>query len=98
MKKIFLLALSVFSFWGIKAQVSPDYSLFMSQYGLNGTANYIARSGAIGAVGGDIMASHYNPAGLGLFKKSEMSFSSGLNFNLSDGDGLVIDASRTSFN
>ncbi|MEE0910530.1 MAG: hypothetical protein UIQ51_07090 [Bacteroidales bacterium] len=98
MKKIFLLALSVFSFCGIKAQVSPDYSLFMSQYGLNGTANYIARSGAIGAVGGDIMASHYNPAGLGLFKKSEMSFSSGLNFNFTDGDALVNDASRTSFN
>lgn len=98
MKKLFLLAVSIFSFWGINAQVSPDYALFMSQFGLNGTANYISRSGAIGAVGGDIMSAHYNPAGLGLYKKSEMSFSSGLNFNFTDGDALVNDAGRTSFN
>ena len=64
MKKIFVLALSICAFAGLKAQVSPDYSLWLSQYGLNGTANYISRSGAIGAVGGDVMSSHFNPAGL----------------------------------
>ena len=100
MKKIFVLALSICAFAGLKAQVSPDYSLWLSQYGLNGTANYISRSGAIGAVGGDVMSSHFNPAGLGLYKKSELTFSSGINFNFTDAniEGLSLSDDRTGFN
>lgn len=100
MKRIAVLAFALCAFFGTKAQVSPDYPLLFSQYGINGTANYISRGGAIGAVGGDIMASHYNPAGLGVYKKSEITFSSGLNFNYTSAklDGLSYDDNRTSYN
>lgn len=100
MKRIAVLALGLCAFFGAKAQVSPDYPLYFSQHGINGTANYISRGGAIGAVGGDIMASHYNPAGLGLYKKSEITFSSGLNFNYTSSklEGLSFDNNRTSYN
>lgn len=100
MKKIFLFVAGICAVIAAKAQLSPDYPLYFSQYGINGTANYISRAGAIGAVGGDIMSAHYNPAGLGLFKKSEISFSSGLNFNFSDSEieGISTDDNRTGFN
>lgn len=98
MKKVFILALSICAFLGLEAQISPDYSLFFGQYGLNGTANYISRSGAIGAVGADMMSAHYNPAGLGLYKKSEISFSSGLNFNFTEGNDIVNKDNATTFN
>ena len=100
MKKIFLFVMGICAFAWAKAQLSPDYPLYFSQYGINGTANYISRAGAIGAVGGDIMSSHYNPAGLGLYKKSEISFSSGINFNFNDSDieGISTNDNRTSFN
>ena len=45
--------------------------------GLNGSSNYISRAGAIGALGGDLTAASYNPAGLGLFNSNELSMSTG---------------------
>jgi hypothetical protein len=62
-----------------KAQYSTQYPLLLGQYGLNGTANYISRAGALGAVGGDITTASFNPAGLGLYRSSEIIFGSGLN-------------------
>ena len=79
MKKIVVFILSVCAFVGAKAQ-SEDFPLFFSQLGLEGTANYMSRAGAIGAIGGDIMSAHYNPAGLGIYRVAEMTFSAGLNF------------------
>ncbi len=100
MKKLVVLALCICAAFGLKAQVSPDYPLYFSQYSLNGTANYISRAGAIGAVGGDIMSAHFNPAGLGLYKKSEITFSTGLDFNFTDSKlaGINSKDDRTSFN
>lgn len=63
------------------AQTMTD-ALRLSQYGLNGTSNYISRAGAIGALGGDLTAASYNPAGLGIYTSSEFSLSSGLNWSL----------------
>ena len=79
MKKIVVFILSVCAFVGAKAQ-SEDFPLFFSQLGLEGTANYMSRAGAIGAIGGDIMSANYNPAGLGIYRVAEMTFSAGLNF------------------
>lgn len=79
MKKIVVFILSVCAFMGVKAQ-SEDFPLFFSQLGLEGTANYMSRAGAIGAIGGDIMSANYNPAGLGIYRVAEMTFSAGLNF------------------
>ena len=79
MKKIVGFILGVCAFIGVRAQ-SEDFPLFFSQLGLEGTANYMGRAGAIGAVGGDIMSANYNPAGLGIYRVAEMTFSTGLNF------------------
>lgn len=79
MKKIVVFILSFCAFIGAKAQ-SEDFPLYFSQLGLEGTANYMGRAGAIGAIGGDIMSAHYNPAGLGIYRVAEMTFSAGLNF------------------
>ena len=45
---------------------------------LNGTARYVAMGGALGALGGDISVLSDNPAGLGIFKKHDISFTTGV--------------------
>lgn len=77
MKKILFFAVGILGFLSLSAQ-SENFPLLYSQYGMNGTAAYVGKAGAIGALGGDIMASHYNPAGLGVYTRSELTFSSGI--------------------
>ena len=100
MKKVVVFILSICAFMGVKAQ-SEDFPLFFSQLGLDGTANYMSRAGAIGAVGGDIMSAHYNPAGLGIYRVAEMTFSAGLNFAntsaITNDLGLKDDRTRLTF-
>ncbi|MDR0790351.1 MAG: hypothetical protein LBO06_06115 [Bacteroidales bacterium] len=100
MKKICLLAAGIIFSLAAKAQVSESYPLWLSQYGLNGTANYVSRAGAMGAVGGDFTAASYNPAGLGLYRMSEITFSAGLNFAFTNStfNGLKTNDDRTNFN
>lgn len=43
-----------------------------SQNDLNGTARYMSMGGAFGALGGDISAMHTNPAGLAIYRSSEV--------------------------
>ena len=45
---------------------------------LNGTARYVGMGGAMEALGADISTISTNPAGLGLFRKSQVTLS-GLN-------------------
>lgn len=61
---------------------------------------FVGKGGAIGALGGDIMSAHYNPAGLGLYRSSELTFSLGLDMNStkSNYNGLVSKDSHPSFN
>lgn len=100
MKRILVFVLSICAFIGIKAQ-SEDFPLYFSQLGLEGTANYMSRAGAIGAVGGDIMSANYNPAGLGIYRVGEMTFSAGLNFanttTNTDGLGMQDDKTKLTF-
>jgi len=44
-----------------------------SQNDIVGTARYISVAGAFGALGGDVSAIKDNPAGLGIFRKSELT-------------------------
>jgi hypothetical protein len=48
-----------------------------SRLGVGGTSRFVAMGGAFGALGADLSAASYNPAGLGLFRKGEISFSAG---------------------
>ncbi|MEN8201115.1 MAG: hypothetical protein ABFS28_00875 [Bacteroidota bacterium] len=75
MKKYsFIALLFVCSFMSLEAQNAMQ-ALRYSQYNLFGTARYAAQGGAIGALGSDLSSLVTNPAGLGFYRSSELSFS-----------------------
>jgi hypothetical protein len=62
-----------------KAQFPED----ARRYGyptMNGTARNMAIGGAMGSLGGDITAAHINPAGIGLYKNTEVVITPGFQF------------------
>lgn len=76
-RKILLLSICLFSLLAIRAQGELDV-LRISQNDLTGTARSVAMGGAFGALGGDIGGISINPAGIGVYKSSEIVTS--LNF------------------
>ncbi len=46
-----------------------------SRYGTGGSSRFVAMGGAFGAIGADPSCAAFNPAGLALFRKGEISFS-----------------------
>ena len=69
-----LLTLITFNLFG---QGVAD-ALLYSQIAYEGTGRSMAMGNATGAMGGDITAVCINPAGLGLYRNSEMTFTTGL--------------------
>jgi len=69
----FIALLFVCSVFSLKAQNAMQ-ALRYSQYNLFGTARYASQGGAIGALGGDLTSVYTNPAGLGFYRSSEISF------------------------
>ena len=59
---------------GIFSQ-NVDDALRYSQLFYNGTARFMSMGGAFTALGGDLSSLSQNPAGLGVFRSSEISFS-----------------------
>jgi hypothetical protein len=75
MKKIaFIIALAVLTLQGINAQ-NVDDALRYSQIFYTGTARFMSMGGAFTALGGDMSTLSQNPAGIGLFRSSEISLS-----------------------
>jgi hypothetical protein len=73
MKKIGLLVFMVLSiFKGLTAQTVDD-ALRYSQVFYGGTARFMSMGGAFTALGGDISSLSQNPAGLGVFRSSELT-------------------------
>lgn len=72
MKKIslFLLA-ALFSLGAVKAQNAMDAYRY-SRNDLTGTARSVSMGGAFGALGGDISGIAINPAGIGVYRNSEI--------------------------
>lgn len=69
---------------------------------LNGTARYVGMGGAMEALGADISTMQSNPAGIGLFRKSQVALSGGLvmqsgeDTNISNGvDNATIKGDKT---
>lgn len=56
-----------------------------SRYGVNGTSRFVSMGGAFGALGADLSCAAYNPAGLGLYRKGEITFSGGLRTTNNEG-------------
>ncbi|WP_251622126.1 OmpP1/FadL family transporter [Odoribacter lunatus] len=86
MKTLYFLTILLFLVIGGFAQTTTDVVRF-SQSTNFGTARSTAMSGAFGALGGDLSVLSSNPAGIGVFRKSEISLtlSSLLSNTKSDG-------------
>ncbi len=95
----FIVMLLVGSILALDAQ-NEMQALRFSQYNPFGTARYAAQGGAIGALGGDFTSVVTNPAGLGLYRSSEFSFSPSFYWvnTSSNFQGARADESRLKFN
>jgi len=75
MKKLaFILTATLLTISGIFAQ-NVDDALRYSQLFYTGTARFMSMGGAFTALGGDMSTLSQNPAGLGVFRSSEISLS-----------------------
>ncbi|MCL1867719.1 MAG: outer membrane protein transport protein, partial [Paludibacter sp.] len=74
MKKIFLIITGILSVTLVSAQSEIDAVKYV-QDDIQGTARYMSMAGAFGALGGDVSAIKDNPAGLGIYRGQELSFS-----------------------
>ncbi len=72
-RELIIALLMVCSIATMKAQ-NETQALRFSMHNPFGTARYAAQGGAIGALGGDLSAAQANPAGLGFYRSSELSF------------------------
>lgn len=75
MKKTGLLIAVLIAAFGTVAGQNVDDALRYSQIFYNGTARFNSMGGAFTALGGDISSLGQNPAGIGLFRASELSIS-----------------------
>ena len=64
------------------AQSESD-ALRYGRYYYTGTARYAAMGGAFGALGADISNLSNNPAGLGMFRKNQITLTPGVSINSS---------------
>lgn len=71
MKKIFLIVSALICYTYTIAQTEFD-ALKIEQTDIIGTARYMGMAGAFGALGGDASAVKDNPAGLGIYRSSEI--------------------------
>ncbi len=78
--KINLFFIATFLCLNVYAQI-PDDALRTAWFTQNGSARNIAIGGVNASLGGDITSANINPAGLGMYKTSELIFSPGFNFN-----------------
>lgn len=75
MQKHFLTTAFGLAFaFSLTAQNDID-AMRYSQITFGGTARFASMGGSMGALGGDISTLSFNPAGIGIFKKTEMSIS-----------------------
>lgn len=81
MKKIIFIAASLIMTMIATAQNQTFYDgLIASNSELNGTARFVAVGGAMGALGGDASTVSYNPAGIGVYRSSELSITGNLHW------------------
>lgn len=99
MKKFILITGLLYAFsFSILAQNEEDV-LRYSSYDIMGTARYMGLSGAYGAVGADFSSLSTNPAGIGVYKKSEFTISPSIFFGNSESSyiGRTLDDGKNNF-
>lgn len=73
-KKLFIAVIGWLSFSSASAQNDID-AMRYSQLTFGGTARFASMAGSMGALGGDISTLSFNPAGIAIFKKTELTIS-----------------------
>ena len=74
MKKAFLICIAALATGaGALAQNEVD-ALRFSQLTFGGSGRFMGMGGSFGALGGDISALSFNPAGIAVYRKNEFSF------------------------
>ena len=92
MKKIFVSIFVLAAAMPVVAQETYENAKIATE-DLNGTARYVGMGGAMDALGADISTIGSNPAGIGLFRKSNISASFG--FNTQEGAKDFAGSNRT---
>lgn len=96
-KTVALAALSAAPLLG-NAQAAVDlYNL--SRPDMRGTARFMSMGGAFTALGGDLSSLNQNPAGIGIYRSSEVGLTLNLDFQSSktDAQGLSTSDDQTKF-
>ena len=85
--------------WHASAQDESD-ALRYSNLAPQGTARSMGFGGALGAIGGDFTSLSINPAGIGVYRSSELTFTPSLKLNgtSSTYTGAAMDDNATRFN
>ncbi|MFB6306770.1 MAG: OmpP1/FadL family transporter [Flavobacteriales bacterium] len=76
LKKIFLLCLIIYPLFNFSQTVSDALRYSFQHYG--GSARHVSMSGSFESLGGDISTLGNNPGGIGVFRRSEFSLSTGV--------------------
>ena len=101
MKNKWIFALSMILAVGTASAQNLYDAERLSSNELNGTARFVGMGGAMGALGGDISTIGTNPAGIGIFRSSDVSVSFGYNTSSASskymGTSMKEDKSRASF-
>ena len=96
MKKIFVSIFVLATAMPVVAQETYENAKIATE-DLNGTARYVGMGGAMDALGADISTIGSNPAGIGLFRKSNISASFGFNTQEGAKDFAGSNKTRMSF-
>src|SRR3989344_3224278 len=76
-KQILITGIGLLSVFSLKSQNDID-AMRYSQITFGGTARFASMAGSMGALGGDISTLSFNPAGIAIFKKTELSISTAI--------------------
>lgn len=98
MKKILLATVLSIAPSVLFAQSAID-AYQLTQGELKGTARFMSMGGAFGALGGDLSTLTQNPAGIGVYRSSEVGVTFDLNFQAtkSNSDGYSLKEDQTKF-
>jgi hypothetical protein len=100
MKKIILVVIGLSMVYAVNAQDFLDNALLFSRPSISGSARMQGLGGTHVSLGGDYSAAYSNPAGLGMFNKSEFTFTPSIYTSKSSSQyfGTKTNDSKTSFN
>ncbi|MCF8364751.1 MAG: outer membrane protein transport protein [Bacteroidales bacterium] len=99
MKNFILITSFLFLFSSLVLAQNEEDVLRYSTYDVMGTARYIGLGGAYGAVGADFSSLSTNPAGIGVYKRSEFTISPSIFFGNTEGtyNGRTLDDGKNNF-